>query len=106
MAVAERLREIGLKKARGANTFNIMREFLAEATLIGFLGGVIGYALGVLITVIANASTPPGQSTLFLITPSLTVLAISFATALGAGAGVLPARRAARMDPVIALRNE
>jgi putative ABC transport system permease protein len=106
MAVAERVREIGLKKAVGATTFNIMGEFLAEATLIGVLGGVIGYGLGALITILANASTPPGQSTLFLITPNLTILAIGFATALGAVAGVLPAWRAARLDPVIALRNE
>jgi putative ABC transport system permease protein len=106
MAVAERVREIGLKKAVGATTFNIMGEFLAESTLIGVLGGVIGYGLGALITILANASTPPGQSTLFLITPSLTILAIGFATALGAVAGVLPAWRAARLDPVIALRNE
>ena len=106
MAVAERVREIGLKKAVGATTFNIMGEFLAEATLIGIVGGVIGYALGALITIVANASTPPGQSTLFLITPNLTILAIGFATALGAVAGVLPAWRAARLDPVIALRNE
>jgi putative ABC transport system permease protein len=106
MAVAERAREIGLKKAAGVSTLKIMGEFLAEATLLGFLGGVIGYSLGALITILANASTPPGQSTLFLITPSLTILAIGFATALGAVAGVLPAWRAARLDPVIALRNE
>ena len=106
MAVAERALEIGLKKAAGVTTFNIMGEFLAEATLIGVVGGVIGYGLGALITIIANASTPPGQSTLFLITPNLTILAIGFATALGAVAGVLPARRAARLDPVITLRNE
>jgi putative ABC transport system permease protein len=106
MAVAERVREIGLKKALGATTFDIMGEFLAEATLIGVIGGVIGYGLGALITILANASTPPGQSTLFLITPSLTILAIGFAVALGAVAGVLPAWRAARLDPVIALRNE
>jgi putative ABC transport system permease protein len=106
MAVAERVREIGLKKAVGATTFDIMGEFLAEATLIGVLGGVIGYGVGALITIVANASTPPGQSTLFLITPSLTILAIGFATALGAVAGVLPAWRAARLDPVTALRNE
>jgi len=106
MAVAERVHEIGLKKARGATTFNIMREFLAEATLIGVLGGVIGFGLGALITILANASTPLGQSTLFLITPRLTILAIGFATALGAVAGVLPAWRAARLDPVVALRNE
>ncbi|HEY4914175.1 MAG TPA: FtsX-like permease family protein [Candidatus Dormibacteraeota bacterium] len=106
MAVAERVREIGLKKAVGATTLDIMGEFLAEATLIGVVGGVIGYGLGALITILVNATTPPGQSTLFLITPNLTILAIGFATALGAVAGVLPAWRAARLDPVIALRNE
>jgi putative ABC transport system permease protein len=106
MAVAERVREIGLKKAVGATTLNIMGEFLVEATLIGIVGGVVGYGLGALITIIANASTPPGQSTLFLITPNLTILAIGFATVLGAVAGVLPAWRASRLDPVTALRNE
>ncbi len=106
MAVAERVREIGLKKAVGATTLNIMREFLIEATFIGVVGGVVGYGLGALITIIANALTPPGQSTLFLVTPNLTILAIGFATALGAVAGVLPAWRAARLDPVTALRNE
>ncbi len=106
MAVAERVREIGLKKAVGATTFNIMGEFLIEATFIGVVGGVIGYGLGALITIIANSTTPPGQSTLFLITPTLTILAIGFSTVLGAVAGVLPAWRAARLDPVTALRNE
>jgi putative ABC transport system permease protein len=106
MAVAERIREIGLKKAVGATTFNIMSEFLIEATFIGLVGGVIGYGLGALVTIIANATTPPGQSTLFLVTVNLTILAIGFATVLGAVAGVLPAWRAARLDPVTALRNE
>jgi putative ABC transport system permease protein len=106
MAVAERVREIGLKKAVGATTRHIMGEFLLEAVVIGALGGLIGYGLGVLITVIANALTPPGQSTLFLITLPLTILALGFATALGAVAGILPAWRAARLDPVTALRNQ
>jgi putative ABC transport system permease protein len=106
MAVAERVREIGLKKAVGATTRHIMGEFLLEATFIGALGGVIGYAVGVLITVIVNATTPAGTSTLFLITVRLTVLALGFAIALGAVAGILPAWRAARLDPVAALRNE
>jgi putative ABC transport system permease protein len=106
MAVAERVREIGLKKAVGATTRNIMGEFLLEATFIGALGGVIGYGLGVLITVIANGTTPPGQATLFLITVRLTALSLGFAIALGAVAGILPAWRASRLDPVTALRNE
>ncbi len=106
MAVAERIREIGLKKAVGATTLDIMREFLIEATLIGAIGGLIGYGLGALITIIVNGTTPPGQSTLFLITARLTVLALGFSIALGAVAGILPAFRAARLDPVTALRNE
>jgi putative ABC transport system permease protein len=106
MAVAERIREIGLKKAVGATTLNIMREFLIEATLIGVIGGLIGYAIGATITIVANATTPPGQSTLFLLDVKLTVFAIGFATILGALAGILPAWRAARLDPVTALRNE
>lgn len=107
MAVAERVREIGLKKAVGATTLNIMREFLLEATLIGLVGGLIGYGLGVAIVVIRNTFFQPADgSTLFLITPTLTIFAIGFATVLGAAAGVLPAWRAARLDPVVALRNE
>ena len=106
MAVAERVREIGLKKAVGATTLNIMSEFLIEATFIGVLGGVLGFGLGAAITLIVNGTTPPGQSTLFLLTPALTIFAIGFATVLGALAGVLPAWRAARMDPVTALRNQ
>jgi len=98
MAVAERVREIGLKKAVGATTVDIMGEFLAEATLIGIIGGVVGYGLGALITIYANGTTPPGQSTLFLITPTLTILAIGFAAVLGAVAslGVRGRRRVAR----------
>ena len=106
MAVAERIREIGLKKAVGATTFNIMGEFLLESTFIGLVGGLLGYGIGALITIIANATTPQGQPTLFLVTVNLTILAIGFATVLGAVAGVLPAWRAARMDPVLALRTE
>jgi putative ABC transport system permease protein len=106
MAVAERVREIGLKKAVGATTRHIMGEFLLEATFIGLLGGLVGYGLGLVITLIANARTPPGQSTLFLVTVRLTVFALGFAIALGAVAGLLPAWRAARLDPVTALRNQ
>jgi putative ABC transport system permease protein len=104
MSVSERVREIGLKKAIGAKTRNILTEFLAESTLMGLIGGAIGYVLGVLLTLVLNASDPSGG--VFLITPRLTVIALVFAVALGAGAGVIPAMRAARMDPVTALRTQ
>jgi putative ABC transport system permease protein len=107
MAVAERVREIGLKKAVGATTTNVMGEFLIEATFVGLLGGLIGFGLGALIVFVKNQYfTPLDQTAIFLITPRLTIFAIAFATILGALAGVLPAWRAARLDPVIALRNE
>jgi putative ABC transport system permease protein len=107
MAVAERVREIGLKKAVGATTFNVMGEFLLEATFIGLFGGLIGFGLGAAIVFVKNQYfTPPDQTAIFLLTPALTIFAIGFATVLGAVAGVLPAWRAARLDPVIALRNE
>ena len=106
MAVAERTREIGLKKAVGATTRHIMGEFLVEATFMGVIGGVIGYGLGATITIVINATTPPGQSTLFLLDLPLTIFALGFATVLGAVAGILPAWRAARLDPVTALRNQ
>jgi putative ABC transport system permease protein len=105
MAVTERFREIGLKKAVGAHTGHIVREYLAEATLMGFLGGSIGYLLGVGLTNLLNLAGRASNLQLFLITPTLTVIAIGFAVALGAVAGVLPALRASRLDPVAALRS-
>jgi putative ABC transport system permease protein len=104
MSVSERIREIGLKKAIGARTRHILGEFVAEAGLMGLIGGVIGYALGFAMTALLNASDSSGG--LFLVTPRLTALAIGFAVALGAVAGLLPAIRAARMDPVRALRAQ
>lgn len=103
MAVSERVREIGLKKAVGARTGHILGEFVTESTLIGTIGGVLGFAVGVLITVVLGGSA--GSGGLFLVTPRLTILSLGFAIILGAVAGVLPAFRAARMDPVTALRS-
>jgi putative ABC transport system permease protein len=105
MAVTERFREIGLKKAVGAHTGHVLREYLAEATLIGLIGGALGYLLGVLVTNAINAAGRSSNLELFLITPTLTVIAVGFSVALGALAGVIPALRAARLDPVTALRT-
>jgi putative ABC transport system permease protein len=105
MAVTERFREIGLKKAVGAHTGHVLREYLAEAVLIGFIGGAIGYLLGVALTNLINLAGRSSNLELFLITPTLTAIALGFAVALGALAGVIPAFRAARLDPVTALRT-
>lgn len=106
MAVGERVREIGLKKAVGAKTRHVLREFVAEAMLIGAIGGVIGYGLGVALTVVLNSIMAASNQELFLVTPALTVLAIGFAVALGTVSGIIPALRAARLDPVTALRAQ
>ena len=105
MSVIERYREIGLKKAVGAHTGRVLREYLMEATLIGFLGGAIGYAVGVGLTNLLNMAGRSSNLELFLVTPKLTAIALGFAVALGALAGLIPAFRAARLDPVLALRT-
>jgi len=104
MAVTERIREIGLKKAVGAHTGQILREYLIEATLIGLIGGVIGFLLGALLAALLNLAGAATNLELFLVTPGLALLALGFAVALGALAGIAPAFRAARLDPVTALR--
>lgn len=105
MAVTERFREIGLKKAVGAHTWHVLREYLAEATLIGLVGGGTGYVLGVVLTNLLNMAGRASNLELFLVTPALTVIALGFAVALGVLAGLIPAFRAARLDPVMALRT-
>lgn len=106
MAVSERGREIGLKRAVGAHTHHILSDYLLEATLLGALGGGIGIGLGVLATFALN-SVIGGQTTnLFLITPRLVAIALGFAVVLGCAAGIMPAVRAARVDPVLALRSQ
>jgi putative ABC transport system permease protein len=104
MAVSERVREIGIKKAIGATTRRVMREFLLESAFIGLLGGVIGFGLGFAVTALLNASVPASQGALFLVTPGLAALCVGFALVLGTVAGIIPAFRAARLDPVSALR--
>jgi putative ABC transport system permease protein len=106
MAVSERVREIGLKKAIGATTKAVMREFLFESSFIGLVGGVVGFGLGYGVTAIINATMPPSQGAIFLVTPGLAALCIGFALFLGTAAGIIPALRASRLDPVTALRAQ
>jgi len=106
MAVVERFREIGLKKALGARTVHILTEFLIESSVIGLIGGVIGLAAGAALVAAINASTADQHLELFLVTPRLVAIALAFSVGLGAVAGLIPAVRAARLDPVTALRYE
>ncbi len=105
MTVSERVREIGIKKAVGAPTRAILREFLIEATLLGAIGGLLGLGLGALLVLILNAQTAGSGTSVFLLTPWLLLRSFLFATILGALAGIYPALRAARLDPVTALRS-
>jgi putative ABC transport system permease protein len=107
MAVSERVREIGLKKAVGARTGHIMREFISEASVIGAIGGALGLALGWTVTTLVNqALVAANQAELFLLSGRLVLLSLAFAVGLGALAGVIPALRAAQLDPVAALRHQ
>lgn len=106
MSVNERRHEIGLKKAIGAPDREIIVEYLTEATVIGFIGGLIGLLLGWGLANLLNAVTTQalGGASIFNLTPRLAVISVTFAVLLGALAGFLPAWNAARLDPVKALR--
>ena len=106
MSVAERTREIGIKRAIGGSRTRIVSELVAESALIGFLGGVTGLALGAAIASLGNELGRDSGFMLFMLTPWTAFTAVAFATILGAIAGLVPALHAARLDPVAALRYE
>ncbi|MEX1294560.1 MAG: ABC transporter permease, partial [Candidatus Limnocylindrales bacterium] len=106
MSVAERTREIGIKRAIGGSRSRIVGELVAESALIGFLGGVFGLVLGALVATLGNELGRESGLLLFLLTPVTAVTAVAFSTILGALAGLVPALHAARLDPVAALRYE
>lgn len=106
MSVAERTREIGIKRAIGGSRARIVRELVAEAGVIGFLGGVIGLGLGAAVVVLVNEAGRSSGTVLFDLTPQTAAFAVGFSTILGMLAGIIPAWSAARLDPVSALRYE
>ena len=102
VSVTERTREIGIRKAMGATSGNILAQFLTEATVISLLGGGIGIVLsGVASTVISKISPIVPHITFFAI-----ILAFCISCAVGIIFGVAPAIKAARKDPIEALRYE
>jgi putative ABC transport system permease protein len=106
MSVAERTREIGIKRAIGGARGRIVRELVIEAAVIGFIGGMIGLGLGALVVVFANEAGRDSGTILFDLTIGTAVFAVAFSTILGVVAGIIPAWSAARLDPVEALRYE
>jgi putative ABC transport system permease protein len=102
MTVTERTREIGVRKSLGATRADIRRQFLIEAIALSTLGGLLGVLGGWTLALLVSSATP--------LPARVTAWSISVALALGAGTGILfgvyPAARAARLDPITALRAE
>jgi len=102
VSVTERTREIGVRKALGATRADILFQFLVEALVLCMVGGLLGVIIGaggaVLVSRVAHWNT--------LIAPVAIVLAFAFSAAVGLFFGIWPARRAASLDPIVALRYE
>jgi len=102
VSVKERTREIGIRKAIGARAGDIMKQFLIEAIFLTGTGGIIGVLVGFGIALIVKAATPlPATVSLWSV-----VLGLSVSAAIGLFFGIFPAQKAARMDPIVALRYE
>jgi putative ABC transport system permease protein len=102
VAVAERTREIGIRKSLGARRKDILRQFLVESATLSTLGAILGIALGILGAKLISWNTPLPAA----VAPWSLVVATLLGTVVGITSGVYPARRAARLDPIDALRAE
>jgi putative ABC transport system permease protein len=102
VSVKERTREIGIRKAIGARSGDIMKQFLIEAIFLTGVGGIIGVLVGFGIALIVKAATPLPAT----VSPWSVVLGLSVSAAIGLFFGIFPAQKAAHMDPIVALRYE
>ena len=106
VSVTERIYEIGLRKAVGATSANILWQFLWEAIVITFFGAMIGFLFGVALAfLIAFGASILGFSWRFVVSPQSVMLAISASLGIGLIFGVWPALAAAKLEPVTALRK-
>jgi putative ABC transport system permease protein len=106
VAVAERTFEIGLRKAVGARSGQILRQFLLEAVFITLAGGIVGIILGYLLSLLLTyISFSFGYNLTLTVTPNSILLAVSFATATGIIFGFYPAYRASKLSPMEAIRR-
>jgi putative ABC transport system permease protein len=104
VSVSERTREIGLRKAVGAKNSAILTQFLIEAVVLCFFGGLVGLGVGQCLTLIISGMNPVLEKTYI---PAWAVgLAFGFAGSVGIFFGLFPAVKAARLDPIEALRHE
>ena len=101
-SVTERTREIGIRKALGARQRDILLQFLVESAVMATVGGVLGVLAALGLAQVVAATTPVPMRT----PPGAVVLAVAVSTAVGLFFGIYPARKAARYDPVVALRAE
>ncbi len=102
VSVTERTREIGIRKSLGARTASILTQFLAEAAILTFTGGIIGIIFGLLIAYIICRVVDFA----FIVNPGLVLIVVLISTAIGLFFGIYPAKRAAKLDPIEALRTE
>jgi putative ABC transport system permease protein len=102
VAVAERTREIGVRKALGARKSDIMSQFLVESATLSVFGAAVGIALGIGLAAIIAATTPMPAA----VAPWSIFAALTVGAGVGIAAGIYPASRAARLDPIAALRQE
>jgi putative ABC transport system permease protein len=108
VSVTERTREIGVRKALGATRANILFQFMAEALVLCVLGGALGVTAG---AGGAHLVARAPQLTAFasggsVVSPTAVIVALAFSAAIGLFFGIWPAQRAARLDPIVALRYE
>ncbi len=102
VSVTERTREIGIRKSLGARTKDIMTQFLIESMILAAIGGMLGTALGIGIASIGMGIA----GVAVIIDPLMILLAVSFSAVVGMFFGLYPARKAAKLDPIEALRYE
>jgi len=102
LSVSERTRDIGIRLAIGALERDVLLQFLIEAVVLASLGGLVGIALATGASIVlARLMQVP-----YLFAPTINLLAFFFSAAIGVIFGYFPARRAARLDPIEALRHE
>jgi len=101
-SVTERTREIGIRKSLGATRRDVLLQFLVESTVMSLVGGAIGVFIAWMLAVVVRTATPVPMAVPF----SAVVVAITISSAVGVFFGVYPARKAARLDPIEALRYE